>query len=212
MPSQTLGVLLVTLGFWVAYCGVYGIPVWDTLVAVIKNPGGADKTLDLAKKRAGLALADDTAGYVAENWDGGSNPFVGRKINRDFKTHVADGSGAPGIDFDMPVGTPLPAIWGGVVTNIANNGNAGNTIAVKRDNGDTYRYLHASKFNILNGTRVKPGAILGLSGGAKGAPGAGNSTGPHLHLDYMRAGKFIDPMPVITGGPDARNREGGGSF
>ncbi len=211
MPMQTVGVLLVTLGFWVAYCGVYGIPVWETLAAIIRDPKKSQTILDVAKKRAGLSLAkadDNLAEYVGENFE--RNPFVGRKINRDFKTHVADGSGAPGIDFDMPVGTPLPAIWGGVVTNIANNGNAGNTIAIKRPNGDTYRYLHASQFKILNGTEVKPGQILGLSGGAKGAPGAGNSTGPHLHLDYMRAGKFIDPFSVLSAGRTPR--EGGGTF
>jgi len=207
--EESLGVLLITLGFWVAYCGVYGIPVWGTLVDIIKTPNNATKLIAEAKTRASISLADDGKTYVVENY--AANPFVGKfSIGCGFDCHVKRNSGSPGIDYPMPVGTPLPAIWGGVVTNHANWGDSGNAVTIKRDNGDVYAYRHLSAFKVVSGTRVKPGTIVGLSGGAKGAPGAGNSTGPHLHFDYKVNGtKNVDPLKLLAGD---RGRDGGGAF
>lgn len=217
MPNQTVGVLLVTLGFWVSYCGVYGLPVWQTLVDIIKNPGAADKTLDAAKKRASIRLAADSgtlADGMAETY--ARNPYVGRKVSQTYSQHKSADSGAPGVDWIAPVGTPLVAIWSGVVTNKSEASappGYGNTISITRDNGDVYEYLHASSFKILNGTKVKAGSIVGLSGGSAGAPGSGKSSGPHIHLHYIKKGSgFIDPLGMITGAADNRNRAGGGSF
>ena len=57
------------------------------------------------------------------------------------------------------------------------------------------------------GNLVKEGQIIGYSGGAKGDPNAGYSTGPHLHFTYWDSslkgvGKehFVDPKPYFTEG------------
>ena len=41
-----------------------------------------------------------------------------------------------------------------------------------------------SKVAVSQGEQVCPGSLLGETGGAPGTPGAGPSTGPHLHFEY----------------------------
>lgn len=42
--------------------------------------------------------------------------------------------------------------------------------------------------------RVSKGDIIGYSGGARGAPGAGNSQGPHVHHEVRVGGKPVNPF------------------
>jgi hypothetical protein len=45
------------------------------------------------------------------------------------------------------------------------------------------------------GTDVNVGdSVIGLSGGAAGAPGSGQSTGPHLHIQKWMNGRYASPM------------------
>jgi hypothetical protein len=45
--------------------------------------------------------------------------------------------------------------------------------------------------------RVVAGQQIGLSGGAPGAVGAGNTTGPHLHLAVRTDGTPVCPQPLL---------------
>jgi murein DD-endopeptidase MepM/ murein hydrolase activator NlpD len=45
------------------------------------------------------------------------------------------------------------------------------------------RYLHLSEVFVEPGQLVSAGHPIGKTGGAKGAPGSGGSTGPHLHYE-----------------------------
>jgi murein DD-endopeptidase MepM/ murein hydrolase activator NlpD len=78
----------------------------------------------------------------------------------------------------------------------------GNTIIVKGDDGYYTWYAHMSGFKVKVGDRVRQGDPIGYSGGAPGAPGAGTSTGPHLHFGISTnvagaASKFIHPETVL---------------
>lgn len=107
--------------------------------------------------------------------------------------------GHPGIDFSVPVGTPVHAAADGTVTVLGNNGDAGNQLIL--DHAESYQtvYDHLSEFRVKVGQSVKVGAVIGLSGGAAGAPGAGNSTGPHLHFEIRLNGSVINPAPLLSG-------------
>lgn len=84
-----------------------------------------------------------------------------------------------GIDFGMPVGTPLFAIAGGKVR-LLNDKSYGLVVVIAYEHeGTKYEdwYCHMSKQEVANGATVAAGAQIGLSGNT------GNSTGPHLHLE-----------------------------
>ena len=63
---------------------------------------------------------------------------------------------------------------------MGNNGE----VHVIHDDGTEGRYLHMSKVAVSQGEQVMPGSLLGETGGQPGTPGAGPSTGPHLHFEY----------------------------
>ncbi len=129
------------------------------------------------------------------------NPFAGYPITDDWQEHLARGS-LGGIDFAMPVGTALAACGAGTVTNTPFNGTAGHTVTISHAEGYRSQYLHLSQFLLGNGTAVGAGAVVGLSGGAAGAPGSGSSTGPHLHWHMINpAGVRINPLEYIANNP-----------
>ncbi|NBE79996.1 peptidoglycan DD-metalloendopeptidase family protein [Micromonospora rubida] len=131
------------------------------------------------------------------------NPFAGYPITNGWQDHLNRGSRG-GIDFGMRVGTPLPACGAGTVTNTPFNGGGGHTVTISHSEGYRSQYLHLSQFALANGTYVSAGAIVGLSGGAAGAPGSGSSTGPHLHWHMINpAGAYLNPLVYIAQNPPA---------
>lgn len=85
-----------------------------------------------------------------------------------------------GIDFGMPVGTPLLAITDSKVSKVLNDKSYGLVVAIEYVvDGVKYEtwYCHMSKQEVGPGQVLKEGQQLGLSGNT------GNSTGPHLHLE-----------------------------
>lgn len=105
-----------------------------------------------------------------------------------------------GNDYTKPAGTPISLIQSGTVTVADMNydpGGWGALIEIKHKDGSLSRYAHMSKINVGVGKNVEPGQVIGNTGGAAGASGSGNSTGPHLHFEYLPAGsKQIDPTQV----------------
>jgi hypothetical protein len=106
-----------------------------------------------------------------------------------------------GIDFSVPVGTPVHAAGDGTITYENNEpGGYGNIITISHANNFQTRYGHLSQFLKPQGTVVKAGDVIGLSGGAAGAEGSGNSTGPHLHFEIRTDPNTpVDPMPYLSG-------------
>jgi len=202
---QAVGVLAITIGVWLIYCGVTGVPPIPTLLAILKEPEKASQIIADARDAASGNANDLTAGYKLggkiKNYVAGSNPFSSYKITDDFATHKGrsgDQKSDGGVDFAMPAGTPLPAPFPGVVTYIPGSGGGGNIITITLDNGYKSQFLHVRRATIVSGTRVKAGTIVGLSGGVPGEPGAGSSTGPHLHWHMLDPqGNRIDPLEYL---------------
>ncbi len=76
-------------------------------------------------------------------------------------------------------------------------GRCGNTITLTGIDGATYTYCHLSLVSVQAGDTVVSGQPLGLSGGQPGTPGAGNTTGPHLHLSVRAYGQSVCPQPLL---------------
>ncbi len=66
-------------------------------------------------------------------------------------------------------------------------GGAGNTISILHSNGVVTSYGHISQSLVSPGDRVTKGQIIALMGGSPGTPGAGNSTGCHVHFAVFGA-------------------------
>lgn len=112
-----------------------------------------------------------------------------------------------GTDYAVPVGTPVSATAGGTVIEAGTLPGYGNVVIIDHGRGLTTRYAHLSRLGVAKGSTVEAGQQIGLSGGARGAAGAGNSQGPHLHYEVRKGGKPVDPNGAYaTDEVDAANK------
>jgi len=104
-----------------------------------------------------------------------------------------------GIDYALPLNTPLEAISDGMITSISTNDILGNNIRYKTSTDEIIVYGHLSEFKVKEGDYIHKGDIIGLSGGMPGMQGAGHSTGPHLHLSvYSSNGTLMNPIDYMS--------------
>lgn len=100
-----------------------------------------------------------------------------------------------GIDIGASVGTPIQAIADGKVIGAGPlDPDCGDGISIQHADGFVSSYCHLSGIKVSNGQTVSQGDIIGLTGGAVGAPGSGNSKGPHLHLTLKKDGQRVNPL------------------
>lgn len=119
-------------------------------------------------------------------------PVEGGRVSGRF------GEGRPGhnhggIDYAVPVGTPVRASARGAVTFADGQGDYGNLVKINHGAGTETRDAHLSRILVRVGEIVERGQVIGFSGGARGAAGAGNSGRPHLHHEVRRGGRAVDP-------------------
>lgn len=105
------------------------------------------------------------------------------------------------IDFSHgKCGEPIYAVAAGQVlkvrlTNSTSRwafGGAGNNISILHPNGVVTIYGHIAVSLVNSGDNVSQGQIIALMGGQPGAPGAGMSTGCHLHFGVSGARNPFD--------------------
>lgn len=91
-----------------------------------------------------------------------------------------------GVDYNAPQGTPLAVLKPGRVAKVEPVVDAASMAAVRitHDDGSETRYGHLSRIDVQEGQQVGANQLIGLSGGQPGTPGAGPSTGPHVHFEY----------------------------
>ena len=126
--------------------------------------------------------------------------------------HVVSGFGPrsgtfhDGIDVSCPEGTPVYAAHAGTVIYAGDKiSGYGNLLVVRHDTGLTTIYAHNSELLVESGDRIKRGQNISEVGST------GHASGPHLHFEVrMRdsQGRYVavDPLPLLTGEPDARLR------
>ena len=103
----------------------------------------------------------------------------------------------PGIDLRASVGTPIHAAAGGYVAWNKVGKMYGNYVMIIHPGNLATVYGHLSKFAAKPNTYVERGDIIGYTGGMPGMPGAGLSTGPHLHFEVRQDGIPVDPMGFL---------------
>lgn len=126
------------------------------------------------------------------------NPFTKYRMSDGWAEHIARGS-AGGIDYAMPVGTPITAPCDGRLENWNSGGGAGYVAKFYHVDGTNQQdqFLHLSKF--AKPGYYKQGQVIGWSGGRPGAPGAGTSTGPHVHWHLILGdGRRVNPLEFLN--------------
>jgi murein DD-endopeptidase MepM/ murein hydrolase activator NlpD len=92
-----------------------------------------------------------------------------------------------GIDFGVPVGTPVYAAGDGVVEEARMASGYGRWLKIRHSGGWETGYGHLSRWAVRAGQRVRQGEIVAYSGNT------GRSTGPHLHYEVMEGGQKLNP-------------------
>ncbi len=129
-----------------------------------------------------------------------SSPFSLRRIN------PVTGRSTPhhGVDFSMPIGTPILAVGDGEVIMAKYSGAAGNFITIRHGSQYSTRYMHLRKLLVKPGQRVKRGERIALSGNT------GRTTGSHLHYELWFNHRAINPLTAnlpYSGGLTGKDRQ-----
>jgi murein DD-endopeptidase MepM/ murein hydrolase activator NlpD len=122
-------------------------------------------------------------GYVSSGYGWRVHPITGAKdLHR-------------GVDIAAAQGTAIKAIQDGRVVSAGDMGSCGLCVVIEDGKGYQSRYAHCSSLNVSAGQEVQRGDVIGAVGST------GDSTGPHLHLEVMLNGEYLNPYYFVdTGG------------
>ena len=95
-----------------------------------------------------------------------------------------------GVDFAAPPGTPVRAAAAGRVTYAGWKGSYGRFVKIRHAGSYSTAYAHLRR--IKSGLRVGSLVAQGETIGSVGS--SGTATGPHLHFEMYKNGRFVDPL------------------
>lgn len=98
-----------------------------------------------------------------------------------------------GLDIAAEAGSPIKAAHGGTVLEAGwKNDVYGYAVVIGHGNGWQTLYGHCSKVLVQPGDTVTQGQQIALAGST------GNSTGPHLHLELIKDGVYLNPNAYFS--------------
>ena len=109
-----------------------------------------------------------------------------------------------GVDIAVAEGTVIKAVQDGRVASAGENGDYGLCVVIRDNKGYLSRYAHCSSLNVHAGQKVKRGDVIAAVGST------GSSTGPHLHLEVMLDGEYLNPYFFVETGDDGNGANPGG--
>ena len=153
-------------------------------------------------------LSKDTTNvysFIEKTKNDGFNPIWPVSASRGISAYFHDESYRKAfgfihnaIDIRASQSTPIRAPDDGVVYKVKDNGMGYSYIILAHKGGFMTVYGHVSEFRVQVGEKVMQGQTIGLSGGMPGSKGAGlMTTGPHLHFEVMKGGKYVDPLDYM---------------
>lgn len=122
-------------------------------------------------------------------------PTTTRTITSNFGKREAPTSKSSnnhtGIDIAVCLNSNVYAVDDGKVILAGWNGSYGYQVKIQHSNNVVTTYAHCNKILVKKGQTVSQGDIIARSGST------GNSTGPHLHFEYIKDGVFKNPLLYI---------------
>ena len=102
-----------------------------------------------------------------------------------------------GIDIPAPIGTPVRATADGTIEVIGVRGGYGRMIRIRHNDRQSTLYAHLDEFapGLVVGRRVNQSEVIGTVGRT------GDTTGPHLHFEFIQDGSTIDPAQALDARP-----------
>lgn len=113
-----------------------------------------------------------------------------------------------GVDFGVPVGTPVYASGDGTIDAIGQHTGYGFYLRIVHSKTLSTAYGHLSAYpqGMKIGVRVRQGEVVAFSGNT------GISTGPHLHYEVLVDGTQVNPLEYKVEGGTALSGEALGAF
>lgn len=96
-----------------------------------------------------------------------------------------------GIDIIAAFGTPVVACASGTVIRSDYGRGYGNVVVIDHGGGLTTTYAHNSSLVARVGQSVSQGQVIAYVGST------GNSSGPHVHLEFRINGTAVDPFNYL---------------
>ena len=128
---------------------------------------------------------------------GGSCPVAGPVTYVDsWGAPRSGGRAHQGVDMISARGTPIAAIYSGVIQRMSNSALGGITLWMLSTAGDQFYYAHLDGYadGIAPGVAVNEGQIIGYNGSSGNAP----DYLPHLHFEYHPGGgAAANPYPLV---------------
>lgn len=200
IPGAAIGALTSGVGYGLGYafgqggdcphgnigphaCGMGG----DTPAQMNNMPPGISATPQKGFTTGTGTGNKDTEGMTLRMPVPRGTPVTSNFGPRDNSRNPQISSYHRGIDYGVKVGTPIVAAANGTVTHTGTHRQYGYHVIINHGKKSTL-YAHLSEILVKVGQPVNAGDVIGKSGGRKGAPGAGTSTGPHLHFELRDPG------------------------
>tara|TARA_B100001093_G_scaffold442794_1_gene444745 strand:+ start:3032 stop:4996 length:1965 start_codon:yes stop_codon:yes gene_type:complete len=167
------------------------------------RPAKADGKKETFRKRTVNNTMSEVNGVMtSSSWDSDTATSLGNfPVTDTFGSTEGRSRPHGGVDLGTPVGTPVGFTEPGEILAAGKYGGYGNMMDVWLPAAKIQmRIAHLSKFVKRTG-EFMAGEKLAETGGAVGDPGAGSSTGPHLHFEAdnkrnsTRYGGAGNPMP-----------------
>ena len=97
-----------------------------------------------------------------------------------------------GVDFGVPIGTPVMAAGAGTIAFIGWSNGYGRFVKINHGSGFSTGYGHLSRFSpgLHVGSKVRQAQVVAYSGNT------GMSTGPHLHYEIAQNNQQVNPLKV----------------
>ena len=155
--------------------------------------------LEEQRRQAALAAnASTTGGGAAVGtasfmWPVASYVYISSRFGLRVHPITGETKSHTGLDIASNMGTTVYAADNGTITLAGWNGGYGNCVMIDHGNGYVTLYGHLSYIAVSEGQSVSKGDTIGQVGST------GNSTGPHLHFEVLRAGTRVDPEQFFSG-------------
>jgi len=129
---------------------------------------------------------DPGKSMIVRNDAGGEGDFGAKRLN---------GRSHTGIDIQAPLMTPVRASKSGLAFCLNVPTGYGKYVLIRHPDGFQTLYGHLSEWNIVSGSRVKRGDIVGFVG--KSGNANRKNIEPHLHFEIRKNNEPQDPRKLI---------------